>query len=519
MVIGDIPKRNAKLYPEKIALKFEDRSFSFLKFNERVNRLANAFSHLGLNKGDRVGVLERNCPEYIEAYFAAAKSGTIIVPISPRLSREEFVFLMKDAGVRVLITGEEFFDMVQSSRDQLEALDHLVLLGDSAEEKIISYENLISAMSPEEPDLEINENDPFLIMYTSGTTGRSKGVLSTHRNYMANTVNMTLELKIEHEDVTILVMPLYHNGGLWPTLVHFYRGGRIILHRNFDEFSAFRDIEKEQVTTFNLVPVMLMRLLECETLKQHNLSSLRLIFYGGAPMRVPLLKRAIGYFGKRLMTGLGMTEACGGVLFLHPEDLWIDGPEERVKRLGSVGRDAINVTIRIVNEKGEDIKPGEVGEVIVKADNVMAGYWNRAEETDTAIRSGWLYTGDLATKDKEGFVYIVDRSKDIIISGGENISSKEVEDVLHSYPEVMEVAVIGIPDDIWGEAVHAVVVTKNGKKIDEELLIDHCKRHLASFKKPKSIDFMDSLPRNILGKIEKKKLKEKYWSDKDKMAH
>jgi acyl-CoA synthetase (AMP-forming)/AMP-acid ligase II len=519
MIIGDIPRRNAKLYPKKIGLKFEDQSYTFFEFNQRINRLANAFLHLGLNKGDRIGIFERNCPEFIELYFAIAKSGNVVVPISPRLSIDEFIFLMKDSGVKLLITGGEFIEMCRSCRDQLEQLEHIIVLGDMNSDELISYEKLISEMSATEPDTEVTENDLYLIMYTSGTTGRPKGVMSSHKNYMANTVNMTLELKIQHEDVTLLVMPLYHNGGLWPTLVHYYQGGRIILQRRFDETAVLRAIQEEKVTTFNLVPLMLMRLLEYENLQKYDLSSLRLIFYGGAPMPISVLRKALEYFGNRLMTGLGLTEASGGILFLQPDDLYIEGPEEKVRRLGSVGRDAINVVTRIVNEEGDDIKPGEIGEVIVKGDNVMSGYWNLPDETAKNIRNGWLYTGDLATTDDEGYVFIVDRAKDIIISGGENISSKEVEDVLYSHPGVMEAAVIGIPDERWGERVHAVVVLKREVKQTEESLIEHCKANLASFKKPKSIEFVNELPRNILGKVEKNRLKEKFWAGDSKKVH
>lgn len=511
MIIGDILRRNAKLYPGKIGLKFEDRYYSYLEFNQRVNRLANGLSDLGLVKGDRVGILERNCPEYIEAYFAIAKTGTVAVPINPRCSRDEFVFLMQDAGVVALITGDEFIENIDSWRDQLEQLKHVIVRGEVDFNASISYEKFIATMPADEPGTTVTENDLYQIMYTSGTTGRPKGVMGSHRNYMANTVNMVLELKIQHDDVSILVMPLYHIGGLWPTLVHFYQGGRIVVQRNFDEVAVLEAIQEEQVTTFNLVPIMLIRLLEHEHLEQYDLRSLRLIFYGGAPMPVPVLRKGLEFFGNRFMTGLGMTEASGGILFLQPEDLCLEGPEAKVNRLNSVGRDAVNVVTRIVNEEGNDIKPGEIGEVIVRGDNVMSGYWNLPDETANTIRNGWLHTGDLATIDDEGYVFVVDRAKDIIISGGENISSKEVEDALYGHPGVLEAAVIGIPDERWGESVHAVVVTRNENGLTEEILFESCNEKLAGFKRPRSVEFVQQLPRNALGKVDKVKLKEKFW--------
>lgn len=511
MNIGDIPRRNAKRYPGKIALKFEDGSWTYLEFNQRVNRLANGLLDLGLSKGDRVGVLQRNCPEFIEAYFAIAKSGTVAVPINPHCSNDEFEYLMEDAGITALVTGGEFIESIGSWRNRLKQLEHVIVLGDVQSDEFISYEKMLSRMPADEPGTTVAENDLYLIMYTSGTTGRPKGVMGTHKNHMANTATMVQELQIQHDDVSILVMPLYHIGGLWPTLVHFYQGGRIILQRKFDETAALEAIQEERATTFNLVPIMLIRLLEHEHLQEYDLRPLRLIFYGGAPMPVPVLKRALEYFGNRLMTGLGMTEASGGILFLQPEDLCLEGPERKVRRLNSVGRAAVNVVTKIVDAEGTEIKPGEVGEVIVKGDNVMSGYWNLADETAKTIRNGWLHTGDLATIDEEGFVFVVDRAKDIIISGGENISSKEVEDALHGHPGVLEAAVIGIPDDRWGESVHAVVVCRRESELTEEIVIDHCREKLAGFKRPRSVEFMQELPRNNLGKIDKKKLKEKFW--------
>jgi acyl-CoA synthetase (AMP-forming)/AMP-acid ligase II len=514
MTIGDIARRNAQLHPDKVGLKFEGRSYTYAEFNQRVNRLANGLLELGLSKGARVGLLERNRPELIEAYFAIAKSGAIAVPINPGSSKDELAFLMEDAGITALITGGDFIDGQGSWRNRWKQLEHVIVLGDRDSGQCISYEKLISGMPPDEPGATVAENDPWLIMYTSGTTGRPKGVVSSHRNHLANTATMVQELRIRHDDVSILVMPLYHIGGLWPTLVHFQQGGRVILQRKFDETAVLDAIQAERVTTFNLVPIMLIRLLEHERLRECDLRSLRLIFYGGAPMPVPVLRRALAHFGNRLMTGLGMTEASGGFLFLQPGDLCLEGPEGKVRRLNSVGRQAVNVLTRIVDAEGREIKPGEVGEVIVKGDNVMSGYWNLPDETAHAIRNGWLHTGDLATIDDEGYVFVVDRAKDIIISGGENISSREVEDALHAHPAVLEAAVIGIPDDRWGESVHAVVVRRRESELTEEMLIAHCREKLAGFKRPRTVEFMPELPRNSLGKVDKRVLKEKFWKER-----
>ena len=519
MVVGDISKRNAKLYPGRVGLSFEGKDFTFRVFNDRVNRLANVFLQLGLNKGDRVGILEHSCPEYIELYYATAKSGTVIVPINSRLSRDEVVFILRDCGAKTLILGGDFIEMIRSTRQDLESLQHILLLGEEKIEGFESFSRLTSDAPEIEPNVDVEESDLAMIMYTSGVTGRPKGVMTTHKNMMANTVNQTLELDIRYGDITLLVMPLYHNGGLWPHLTHFYRGGKVILLRRFDEQTCLEIIEKEKVTLFNVVPVMIMRLLDYPGLDNYNIDSLRSIFCAGSPTPAPVMRKSLEFFGKRIMTGLGMTEASGGILFHQREDLYLGVTDDKKELLTSVGKDAINVETRIVNEQGEDVKPGEVGEIIAKGDNITVGYWNLPDDTAKTYRNGWLYSGDLVTKDEDGYVYVVDRAKDIIISGGENISSKEVEDVIYSCPGVLEATVIGIPDEKWGEAVHAVVVPKRGTILKEEDIVEHCKKRLASYKKPKSVEFVDALPRNFFGKVEKNRLKDKFWKGYEKRVH
>jgi acyl-CoA synthetase (AMP-forming)/AMP-acid ligase II len=380
-----------------------------------------------------------------------------------------------------------------------------------------AYEDLLKQGRDEEPQAEIDQDDVMMIMYTSGTTGPPKGVITSHRNVMANTNTMTLELRIVTESINLLVMPMYHNGGFWPLMTHFYQGATTIVLPRFDVEQVLALVEKEKVTFLNLVPTMLNRLVSHPRISDYNLESLQLIMYAAAPIAPEKLKKAMEVFGPhRFYTGLGSTEACGSMLSFPATEhaLTLDGP--LAQKLGTVGRESINVEVRIVDETGHDVAPGEVGEIIARGDNVSPGYWKMSDETVRTFREGWLYTGDMGYRDEDGYVFLVSRKKDMIISGGENVSPREIEEVILRHPYVEDVAVIGVPDEEWGEAVRAVVsLTPEGKsKVAEAEIIEFCQRRLSGFKKPKSVDFVDELPKNDLGKIDKKHL-ERPWSQKN----
>ena len=510
MLIGDIVKRQAKINAKRVGLVDANKEFTYKEINERVNRLGNAFIKLALRKGDKVAFMANNCHEFVEAYFAVAKTGLIIVPVNARFSSNEVAYILNHSESDVFIYHTEFDEVLKEVRGSLTTVKHFIKIGD-AEDEVSPYEALLSASSAEEPNIPVYIDDMVMILYTSGTTGDAKGVITTQRSLMATTNSMTIDLRIAPEDINLLVMPIFHAGGLWPIMTHFYRGAKTILLSRFDEEKVLQMIEKEKITFLNLVPTTLRRLVNCPHLKKYNLESLRLVMYGGAPIPSHQLKEAMYILGPhRFYSGLGATESgCGGMLSFPTTEhaLVLDGP--LAGKFGSVGRDGTDVEVRIVDENGIEVPPRQVGEIIAKGDIIASGYWKMPEETSRTFRDGWLYTGDLGYRDEDSYVFIVGRKKDIIISGGENISSREVEETIGQHPAVEEVAVIGFPDEVWGEAVKAMVVLKAGfeRKITEEEIINFCKDKLATYKSPKSVEFVTDLPKTPTGKIKKEELK------------
>jgi acyl-CoA synthetase (AMP-forming)/AMP-acid ligase II len=407
---------------------------------------------------------------------------------------------------------ERFQEMLHKIKEDIPQIKYFLPIGNGDKTAGNDYESFLEKYPEDEPEgqFSLREDDMVMIMYTSGATGKPKGVMTSHRNILANTITLCFEHRIVPEDITLLVMPLYHNGGLWPLMVHFYRGGRVILLERFDVEEVLALVEKEKVTFLNLVPTTLIRLVSHPDFEKYDLDSLRTIMYAGAPIALSKIQEAMRKLGEhRFYTGLGSTEASGSMLSLPNSEHALEGP--MAEKLSSVGRDSINVEVKVVDSKGRDVKSGEVGEIIAKGDNIALGYWKLPAETSETFKEGWLHTGDMAKVDSDGYVYIVDRKKDMIISGGENISSKEVEDVIFRHAAVHEVAVIGVPDEEWGESVKALVSLKPGMKATEQEIIDFCKDALSSFKKPKSVDFLDELPKNPAGKVQKAELREKYW--------
>jgi acyl-CoA synthetase (AMP-forming)/AMP-acid ligase II len=502
--------RNVRNNPHKTAVVCREThtSLTYLEFNSRVNSLLNGFHDLGLKKGDRVAVLYHNCHRYAELFFALVKGGMVLVPIDFRLKGKEISFLINNSGAVAAVAGEDYLEMLPSPAD-IPTLRNIICIG-NAPRGTADYEGLISSHSSLEARLDVKENDLATLYHTSGTTGVPKGVMMTHKNLISIATNTLIAFRINPDDITLHTSPFSHVAPLWPLLIHFYMGGSNVLLKKFDPKAVFEAIEEEKITTWNSVPIMLIQLLNYPDSQRYDLSSLRWISYGAAPMPVEILKRALALFGPILIQVYGLTEAYP-VTLLPREDHILEGPEEKLKRLGSCGRELINCEAKVVNERGEDVVPGEKGEIITRGDHVMEGYWRLPEETSATIRNGWLHTGDLATVDAEGYIYIVDRKKEIIITGGENVSPREVEEVIYMHPSVSEAAVIGVPDEKWGEMVKALVVLKDGKKATAEEIMDLCRNNLAGFKKPKDVEFLDFLPHTPSGKVLKRELRERYW--------
>jgi long-chain acyl-CoA synthetase len=511
---ADIVYRNALLHADREAFVYGPQRITFSQFNARVNSLIHALQSLGVKKGDGIGILSWNCLEYADFYGAAMKGGFIASPFNPRLNTEELDYLINYSRAKVLFVGPELVETVTGLRSRLSKVKHYISL-EGAAPNMIPQSELLATYPSDEPDTDVDRDDPYLIFYTSGTTGVPRGALYTHRRKLDNYRIKALEIGVKASDRHIMVLPFFHIGGdsqVWP---FFYVGGCNVLmpQRSFDPGATLQIIQDEKATDIQIVPTQLYAMLSREDLKQYDLSSLKRIYYAASPMPVALLRQGLEKFGPIFAQGYGQTESGPQICALPPEAHEVLGrPAEEQEVLGSCGQPSIGVHARIVDEENNDVAPRAVGEIIVQSDSIMVEYWHKPEDTREAIVDGWLHTGDLGYYDEKGFIYIVDRKKDMIVSGGENVYPREIEEVLYRHPAIAEVAVIGIPDPVWVERVHAIVVLKEHAAAEEKELITFCKEHMASYKAPKSIEFVDALPKNPQGKILKRELRERYWA-------
>ncbi|MFC1944668.1 class I adenylate-forming enzyme family protein [Chloroflexota bacterium] len=510
MTLGEILLENDTHNPARLAILYKSSNdcYTYGELNARVNRLSHALTDSGVRKGDRVAVVLHNCPQYIESFFACMKIGAVLTAIDFRITPQDLRYLLADSQANTLLIGEKYLGLISGSRCELGSVKNLVCIG-NAIGNIQSYEELIAQRSSTNPGISVSEDDLATLYYTSGTTGRPKGVPMTHRNLYAAMTNMLEALPISSYDVTLHTSPFSHIASIWPLLAHCYVGGTNVTVHTSDPEAVLDTIETTSVTTWNTVPTMIRRIVEYPGLPSYDLGSLHWIGYGASPMPLELLKKAILSLGNIFVQVYGSTETYIATI-LPKEDHILDGTENQERRLKSCGKPLAGIELRVVNEQNRDIVPGEKGEIIIKGDSITDGYWRLPDETANRIKQGWFYTGDLATVDEDGYIYVIDRKRDIIISGGENISPKEVEEVIYRHPSVFEVAVIGVPDEEWGEAVKAIVVLRERKTAAEEQIISFCKDNLARFKAPKSVDLVSSLPKTSSGKISKKEIKERY---------
>ena len=513
---ADIVNRNALLHSNEEAFICGPQRITFAQFNERVNSLVNALSAEGFKKGDGIGMLSWNCLEYTDFYGAAMKGGFIASPFNPRLHSEELEYLINYSQAKALFVGPELMTTVNEMRSRLPKVEKYIAI-EGADPNMYSHDELLSSYPSDEPDVDLHRDDPYLIFYTSGTTGVPRGGLYTHARKLDNTRIKALEMGAKPGDKHIMVLPFFHIGGdshVWP---FFLVGGSnvIMLERSFDPDAVLKLIQDEKATDLHIVPTQLNAMLSRKDIKDYDLSSLNRIYYAASPMPVELLRRGLEIFGPVFSQGYGQTESGPQITCLPRKNHQVlDRPAEEQKVLTSCGQPSLGVHVRVVDEQNNDVEPGKVGEIIAQSESIMVEYWQLPQETSETIVDGWLHTGDLGYYDEKGFIYIVDRKKDMIVTGGENVYSREVEDVLYKHPGISEVAVVGIPDPVWVERVHAVVVLKEGMQATEEEIIAFCKNHLASYKSPKSADFVDSLPKNPQGKILKKEIREKYLNGK-----
>jgi len=470
----------------------------------RVNQLADLLAARGLRKGDRLAALMLNSAAFIETLFACAKLGAIFLPINFRLSPAEVLFILQDSAAHMIVYHAPFAPLVAPVRAQTGLLHGFYIGGETApmpgDEP---YEAALSAGRNRPPRIPVAQSDPHAMMYTSGTTGRPKGAVLTHGNTTWNAFNLLLsEGALSSEDVVLTVAPMFHIGGLnVHTLPALYKGARIVVQPRFDPAEALRAVEAERVTMMFLVPTMWLAISRLPDFDRYDLSSLRALMTGGAPTPLPLLEffQSRGY---KFFEGFGMTETAPNACFLAAKDA--------ARKNGSVGKPLAHVRMRIVDEADRDVPQGEVGELVMRGPNLFIGYWNRPEATEEAFRNGWFHSGDLCRQDEEGFYYIVDRKKDMFISGGENVYPVEVEQVLNCHPKVSELALIGVPDEHWGEVGMLIVVPRAGEEITLAEMATFCEGKLAHFKVPRHIAVVDALPRNATGKVLKHMLRRQY---------
>ncbi len=477
---------------------------TFEELNARTNRCANAFKDAGITKGERVGLLLMNSAEFVEAYFALGKIGAVVVPLNWRLVADELEFILKDAGVTRLVFDDEFVDMVadlQSRGDKTDIHQWLQVEGESDVAYFSTgYRAFRDAASEAEPAIEAGEDDMLYIMYTSGTTGLPKGVVHTHGTSIWACITLSATTYYLDTDVYLSPLPMFHVGALLPITVNVYRGITSVVMRAFDPVRAWELISEEKITIGLAVPAMLNFMLQVGDLGRFEFSQLRWCMSGAAPVPESLIE-AYAELGIAIHQIYGLTETCGPAALIDADNA--------LKRIGSTGKAFFHTDVRVVRGDGTDCDDNEAGEVVVRAPHVMREYWNRPEATAETIIDDWLHTGDVARMDEDGFIYIEDRIKDMIISGGENVYPAEIENVLQAHPGVTEAAVIGQDSERWGESPFAIIV-RGDDALTEADVIEFCRGRLAGFKQPKGVAFVDTIPRNPSGKILKRLLREDF---------
>ena len=506
--LGQIIERNARQSPDQLAIVYQDRRLTHRQYAGRVRKLASALQQLGLRRQDRFSVMAMNCSEYLELCGAAEWAGFVLNTLNWRLAPAEIADIVNDAAPRILVFEEQYADLVGQIRPALDSIEHYICIGDACS-WAAGYESLLEAGDPVGPDFRAREEDHLCLIYTSGTTGRPKGVIQDNRGYAALSEIISSELKLGGDGRLLAMAPLFHIGARSLASGQQWRGGTIVLHRSFDAQEVIRTIERERITAIHLVPTMVQALLDAPNIGQHDLSSLQMLMYAAAPMPVPLLKRALQVFGPIMYNGFGQTE-INLMSVLHPHQHLLEGSPEQTARLGSVGQPHPRCEIRIVDDEGRECAAGVAGEITARSETAMVGYWNNSTATADTVRDGWVHTGDVGYLDDQGYLFLVDRKKDMIITGGENVYSREVEDTLLAHAAVADVAVIGVPDEKWGEAVTAIVVLRPGQHALEQELIAHCKTRIASYKCPRTVELVDALPRLPTGKLNKVELRKQY---------
>ncbi|MES2509283.1 MAG: AMP-binding protein [Pseudomonadota bacterium] len=518
MILGDVIERNDCCFPNHPVLLFEGRVITHGGFASRVRRLINALVAMGCKRQDRIAVLSRNCPEFLEVYGAAALGGFIGVGVNYRLSAPEQADILLDAAPEVLMYEPEYASRVEELRKLMPPSVRYVCFG-PATSWSLAYEDVMSGADDGAPSIRAEADDTLFLIYTSGTTGKPKGVMLGNGGQLEQARAQAISHCAAQTDRMLIVMPFYHIGGPTELLTYLVTGSTIVLHRTFDAHAILQSMQDHGVTSAHLAPTMIQMVLELQEKTPYDLSKLHTIVYASAPMSVALSRRARAAFGPIFMQIYGMSElGLGSVLLKHQHIL--DGTPAEVKRLASAGQPYLGTDMKITGKDGKECAVGETGDLLMRSSALMQGYWNRPEQTREAMPAdGFLRTGDMGYFDEDGFLFIVDRKKDMVVSGGENIYSREVEEVLLQHPAIAEAAVIGVPDPKWGESVMAFVVLRSGMTVTEEEAVEHCKKSLASYKKPKFFKAIEVMPRVVsTNKIDKRALRAPFWAGSDRQV-
>lgn len=507
--------RAMQRHPLQVATICGARQRTYAEYGNRVARLATAFQSVGMSRGDRIGMLGLNSDRYLEFYFGTWWAGGAVNPVNIRWSAAEIAYSLDDCDTRILIVDEQFSVMVDDLRSRSACLRHVIYAGDGpAPAGMLSYEALLAAALPA-VDTCGSGHELAAVMYTGGTTGFPKGVMLSHQNLFANALAAISAGFSAAEGRAILIAPMFHIAAATMMLATGTAGGTFVVAPRFTPEATVQVIAQHAVTHLLLVPTMIQLTVDHPDAATHDLSSVRLLVYGGSVISEAVLQRAMALFpNAQFLQIYGMTETSPGATYLSPADHL--GASGKPHLLRSAGRATLSTEVRIVDNEGHEVPRGEVGEVAVRGANVMLGYWNKPAQTEEALRNGWMHTGDGGRMDDEGYIYIVDRLKDMIVSGGENVYSAEVENALGRHPAVGCSAVIGIPSNEWGEAVHAVVVLKPMASATPQELIAHCHALIANYKCPRSVEFRDALPMTGAGKIQKTELRKPYWEGRSR---
>lgn len=499
MNLAELPEREIENFGEHVSVIFQDRQWTNLEMRSASKRLANALKSLGVARGDRVIIQMPNCPEVLQSFLAVYTIGAVVVPINFMVGEAETAFIYRDTGARVIISSNAFVPKIEACRKDAPDIEHVILTDPDVPEGYLSYGKLLEAHSDQISMESTADDDLAALIYTAGTTGQPKGVMHTHYSLYVNARMQNDTVNLPPGLTSIAVLPLCHSYGIasmnYGMLVG---GGKSVVLNTFDIDEVFRSIEKYRANAMGAVPTMYVYMLLHPDPEKYDLSSMKYWFCGSAPLTRETWDRFKETFGFEIIEGWGLTEAGANNSV---------NPPEGKKKIGSIGLPMKGTQMKIVDEQGRQLPPNTEGEIIISGPMLMKGYWNRPEETAKVLRDGWLYTGDVGYVDEEGYFFITERKKDLIIKGGENIAPREIEEVIYSHPKVSEAAVVGMPDEVYGEEIKAFVVLLPDQSATEQEIIEHCRAKLKKFKSPKQVVFMDALPKSLVGKILRKELR------------